>query len=154
MINDRHHTLVWLCTLTSFTRVRSSISANAHNFIKSQLLQDLHFHSFHPRECSGMVVGFSPHRRIHGWCVCVRDVASQKALSEQQRTGETCYPPGKVAPASAITDLQPDQGSIPVNLCQSTVIITFTAWTSENDHRPSLTSSFRRDPEIGREAHT
>lgn len=34
MISDRHHTLVWLCMLTSFTRVSSSISANAHHFIK------------------------------------------------------------------------------------------------------------------------
>lgn len=71
-INDRHHTPVWLCTLTSFTQVRPSISANAHNFIKVKLLQDLHSHSFHPRECSGMVVGFSPHRKICGWWSCVR----------------------------------------------------------------------------------
>lgn len=34
----------------------------------------------------------------------VRDVASWKALGEQQRAGETWYPPGKLAPTSAATD--------------------------------------------------
>lgn len=140
--------------LTSFTRVSSSINANAHHFIKVNCCRT----SIFTPSTQGSAQGWqwdSAHTggSVAGYHVCVRDVAPRKALSEQQRTQATWYPPGKVAPASAVADLQPEQGGTPVKLCQNAIII-ITAWTSDNDQSPSLTSSFGRDPEAGRAAHT
>lgn len=81
-------------------------------------------------------------------------MALQKALSKQQRTEETWYPPGKVALASAVSNSQPEQRGTPVKLCQNAVIIV-TAWTSDNDqslHLPLLLGGSLT--EVGREAYT